>query len=216
MKRNGALAALAVALLILTPQADRAQSNRVGPSEIYPDSARTPGAPNPDITQRNIQDTICSRHWSTRTIRPPSSYTSRLKREQLVQYGDTVHQPRASLIRPSTGKVDSTKCIEHSDNLACYEEDHLISLENGGNPTDPKNLWPEPYNTKVGGFIMGARQKDIVEGFIHDEICFEIPNSKRNSHTRATMSISLERGQEILAGDWYACYESIKQREPCK
>ena len=26
-----------------------------------------------------------------------------------------------------------------------YQEDHLISLELGGNPTDPRNLWPEPY-----------------------------------------------------------------------
>jgi len=40
--------------------------------------------------------------------------------------------------------------VARSDNPACYEEDHLISLENGGDPKDPKNLWPEPYNTKVG------------------------------------------------------------------
>jgi hypothetical protein len=26
-----------------------------------------------------------------------------------------------------------------------YQEDHLISLELGGHPTDPRNLWPEPY-----------------------------------------------------------------------
>jgi hypothetical protein len=29
--------------------------------------------------------------------------------------------------------------------LSGYQEDHLISLELGGNPTDPRNLWPEPY-----------------------------------------------------------------------
>jgi len=100
--------------------------------------------------------------------------------------------------------------------MACYEEDHLISLENGGHPTDPKNLFPEPYNTQVGGVIMGARQKDIVESFIHDEICHGIPNSKKNSYIPATTSITLRRGQEILAGDWYACYESIKKGQPCK
>ena len=27
----------------------------------------------------------------------------------------------------------------------------------------------------------------------------------------ATTSITLKRDQEILAGDWYACYESIKK-----
>jgi hypothetical protein len=26
-----------------------------------------------------------------------------------------------------------------------YQEDHLISLELGGHPTDARNLWPEPY-----------------------------------------------------------------------
>jgi hypothetical protein len=33
--------------------------------------------------------------------------------------------------------------------MDCYEEDHLISLEDGGDPTDPRNLFPEPYNTHV-------------------------------------------------------------------
>jgi hypothetical protein len=104
----------------------------------------------------------------------------------------------------------------HSDNMACYEEDHLISLENGGNPTDPRNLFPEPFNTHVGGVIMGAHQKDVVESFIHDEICYDVPHSKKNSYIPATTSITLKRGQEILAGYWYACYESIKKGDPCK
>jgi hypothetical protein len=177
---------------------------------------RTPGAANPDITQENVKDTICNRHWSTKQIRPPSEYTSKLKRKQLREYGDTVHQTRADLIDPQTGKVDTTRCFSHSDNPACYEEDHLISLEDGGHPTDPKNLFPEPYNTRVGGVIMGAHQKDVVEGFVHDEICHDIPNSKKNSYIPATTSITLKRGQEILARDWYACYESIKKGKTCK
>lgn len=53
---------------------------------------------------------------------------------------------------------------------------------------------------------MGARQKDIVEGYIHDEICHDVPGFKKNSHIPAITSITLKRGQEILAGDWYACY----------
>jgi hypothetical protein len=108
---------------------------------------------------------ICNHHWSTKLIRPPAGYTSRLKRKQLREYGDTVHQARAQLMNPNTGKVDTTRCVAHSDNPACYEEDHLNPLEDGGNPTDPRNLWPQPYNTRVGGTIMGARQKDVVEGF---------------------------------------------------
>lgn len=97
--------------------------------------------------------------------------------------------------------------------MACYEEDHLISLEDGGDPTDPRNLC---FTHKVGGKIMGAHQKDIVEGYIHDEVCYDVPGSKRNSYIPATTSITLKRGQEILAGDWHACYESIKNREPCR
>ena len=84
-------------------------SGRIGPPEIYPDPVRTPGAANPDITQQNIRNNICSRQWSTKQIRPPSEYTSKLKRKQLREYGDRVHQTRAELINPSTGKVDTTR-----------------------------------------------------------------------------------------------------------
>jgi hypothetical protein len=56
----------------------------------------------------------------------------------------------------------------------------------------------------------------VVEAFIPDEICYDISNSKKSSYVPATTSINLRRGQEILAGDWYACYESIKKGEPCK
>jgi hypothetical protein len=65
-----------------------------------------------------------------------------------------VHQTRAELISAETGKVDTARCVVHSDNMACYEENHLISLEDGGDPMDPRNLWPEPYNTHVGGTII--------------------------------------------------------------
>ena len=215
--RTCALSAILVtALAMLLVGVPLAQQRRLGPAEIYPHPALTPGATNPDVTQGNIRDNICNPRWRTKLIRPPAAYTSRLKRKQLREYGDTVHQTRGQLINPNTGKVDTTRCVAHSDNMACYEEDHLISLEDGGDPTDPRNLWPEPYNTKVGWVIMGAHQKDIVEGFIHDEICYDIPHFKRSSYVPATTSVTLKRGQEVLAHDWYACYESIKDGKPCK
>jgi hypothetical protein len=201
---------------MLLEHASPAQPRRVGPADIYPDLARTPGAANRQVTQRTIQDNICNPQWSTKLIRPPSEYASKLKRKQLRENGHTIHQTRTEVINPDTGKVDTTRCEAHSDNMACYEEDHLISLENGGDPMDPGNLWPEAYNTHVGGTIMGARQKDVVESFVHDEICHDIPGSKKNSYLPATASVTLKRGQEILTGDWYACYESIKRGEPCK
>ena len=79
----------------------------------------TPGVLNPDVTQATIASTICRRGW-TKTIRPPVSYTNALKQLGLRQYG---------LRGPPSA----------------FQEDHLISLELGGNPTDPRNLWPEPY-----------------------------------------------------------------------
>jgi len=215
MKMRIALAIPAAFVGILLAHASPAQPHRIGPADIYPDPVRTPGAANPQITQQNIKDTICSRHSSTKLIRPPAGYTSSLKRQQLREYGDTVHQTRAELINPNTGKIDTSRCVPHSDNMACYEEDHLISLEDGGDSTDPRNLWPEAYNTRIGWVIMGARQKDVVEGLIHDEICYDVPGSKKNSYIPATTSITLKRGHQVLAGDWYACYELIKKGKSC-
>jgi hypothetical protein len=76
---------------LLLAHAPPAQPHRMGPAEIYPDSVMTPGAANPQVTQANIGDTICSRRWSTKLIRPPAGYTSKLKRRQLREYGD--HRP---------------------------------------------------------------------------------------------------------------------------
>ena len=44
-----------------------------------------------------------------------------------------------------------------------YQEDHLISLELGGNPTDPKNLWPEPYPR--------AADVDKIENELNAKVC---------------------------------------------
>jgi hypothetical protein len=182
-----------------------AQSIRVRPADIYPYPTRTPGAANPQVTQQNIKNTICSRQWSAKQMRPPAELTSKLKKKQLREYGDTVEMTGPQLINPNTGKVDTTRCVGHSDNPACHEEDHLIPLEDGGDPTDPRNLWPEPYNAKIGWAIMGAHQKDVVGAFIHDEIRYDVPHSKRASHIPATTFVTLKRGQEILASHRYAC-----------
>src|SRR5437773_9731833 len=57
---------------------------RVGPSYLYPDPTLTPGAVNPDIRQANVQATICNPNWSTKSVRPPPSYTNALKKQQLA------------------------------------------------------------------------------------------------------------------------------------
>jgi hypothetical protein len=51
-----------------------------------PDPKITPGAINETVTQANIRATICKKGW-TRTIRPPVSYTNRLKHQLMRKYG---------------------------------------------------------------------------------------------------------------------------------
>jgi hypothetical protein len=97
----------------------------------------TPGALNPDVTQATIGRTICVPGW-TRTVRPPASYTSELKLRQMRAYGER-GSPRA------------------------YQEDHFISLELGGSPTDPRNLWPEPRPR--------ADDVDSIENDLHAQVC---------------------------------------------
>ena len=97
----------------------------------------TPGVANPDVTQDTISTTICVSGYS-RSIRPPSDYTSKLKVEQMAAYG-------------------------RSGSPSDYQEDHLISLELGGHPTDPRNLWPEPYPR--------AADVDRLENDLHARVC---------------------------------------------
>jgi hypothetical protein len=104
---------------------------------ILADPTRTPGVLNPDVTQANIRSTICRHGW-TDTIRPPTSYTNALKTKQMRQYRE-------------------------SGSLSDYQEDHLISLELGGSPTDPRNLWPEPYPR--------AADVDRIENELNAQVC---------------------------------------------
>ena len=109
------LAAFSFALLALALRLEQHGARLA----LVADPVRTPGVINPDVTQASIGTTICVRGW-TRTVRPSTEYTNPLKLRQMREYG--VRGP------PSE-----------------FQEDHLISLELGGHPTDPRNLWPEPY-----------------------------------------------------------------------
>jgi hypothetical protein len=104
---------------------------------IRASSTLTPGALNPNVTQANIHSTICVRGW-TKTIRPPVEYTNALKVNQMRVYGET-------------------------GDPAEYQEDHLISLELGGDPRDPRNLWPEPYPR--------AAEVDRIENELNAKVC---------------------------------------------
>jgi hypothetical protein len=176
---------VAAGFLVAVALAPRAQTD---PSR--PDPARTPGAVNAGVTAATMADTICNPHWSTRSIRPPSSYTTRLKRQQMRTLGYTVSNPLPEIpTRNGRGvRFDLSLCVARSANAACYEEDHLISLEIGGHPTDPRNLWPEPWSGSLN-----AHDKDRLENELHRQVC--------------AGTITLEAAQQAIASDWVAAYQ---------
>ncbi|MBV9453270.1 MAG: hypothetical protein JOZ19_04005, partial [Rubrobacter sp.] len=103
----------------------------------------------------------------TKTVRPPANYTDDLKRQQMHDEG-----------LPG-GPSD-------------YEEDHLISLELGGAPKDPKNLWPEPYETKgdkLANTGTGSETKDKVENETNKLVC--------------SGKMTLSDAQQKIASNWY-------------
>lgn len=75
------------------------------------------GSINPEVTQSNIHQTICSRNWE-RSSRPPESWSEPIKRQ----------------------------LVPHNRKLGDYQFDHLVPLCLGGSPRDPRNLWAQPID----------------------------------------------------------------------
>jgi len=137
-----------------------------------PNVALTPGVLNPAVSQANIRSTICVVGWTT-TVRPPVSYTNQLKYSQLHSGYN---------LNGDTNPID-------------YEEDHQVPLEVGGNPSDPKNLWPEPRNIRYGSFV-----KDQLENQMHHLVC--------------TGAISLKTAQAAFLGNWEQAYSRYVGKLP--
>ncbi|WP_405492274.1 hypothetical protein [Nocardia sp. NBC_00511] len=127
-----------------------------------PDPACTPGATNPKVTQANLAETICKSGY-TQSIRPTTAITGPEKAANIKSYGYTGDPSDA-------------------------EYDHLISLELGGDPNDPRNIWVEPPSP---GHKQGAgpnNPKDGVESKLHSLVCGN--------------KIKLADGQVAIATDW--------------
>jgi hypothetical protein len=142
------------------PPAPTAPPDRTG----LPNPALTPGAVNPNVRPDNLDDTICKAGW-TKTVRPPSAYTGALKIAQIIEYG-------------------------YADkNRSHYQEDHLVPLELGGAPRDPRNLWPQPLSaTLPDGTAIGADEKDDLEDELKRRVC--------------AGTVGLDEAQRAIAGDW--------------
>jgi hypothetical protein len=128
-----------------------------------PDPKCTPGAVNPAVRQDTIKDTICKAGW-TKTVRPPTSKTNGMKATSARSY---------DLAPGEKG-----------------EYDHLVSLELGGAPDDPRNLWVEP------GKI--PNPKDAVENKLHAAVCSGL--------------IQLAPAQKAIAADWVTAFDTVGLR----
>jgi hypothetical protein len=122
--------------------------------QTLPDPACTPGAISPKVTPDTLDTTIC-RTGYTKSIRPPWAITEAEKRANADAYG-------------------------YTGPLSAAEYDHLVPLNLGGDPNDPRNLWVEPGAS--------PNPKDDVESELHDRVC--------------AGRVSLSVAQQAIAADW--------------
>ncbi|MET7695115.1 hypothetical protein ABZT06_45700 [Streptomyces sp. NPDC005483] len=131
--------------------------------EPLEDPTCTPGAISPAVTQANLKSTICRKGGYTSGIRPSAYVTGKEKRLNAASYG-------------YTGRMGDV------------EYDHLISLQLGGDPNDPRNLWVEPADP---GHKKGAgvnNRKDPVETKLHTAVC--------------KGQVTLAAAQQAIVTDW--------------
>lgn len=133
---------------------------------------------NRRVIQANIATTICRSGWSS-SVRPPTSYTAPIKRAMLGTKVVTLHlkgeggRPVDVTVRPYGPYAGSDP--------ADYELDHLVAIEDGGDPWAVENLWPE---AEPGG----RNPKDAVENRLHQAVC--------------AGRVSLDDARQALATDW--------------
>lgn len=118
-----------------------------------PDSLCTPGVVAKGYTTRRL----CAHHYPPR---PPVTVTEPMKRKAMAEYG-----------------------YVYGTSARAYEYDHLVPLELGGAPADPRNLWPEPHAGPNGSYT-----KDGVENHLRAQLC--------------AGKITLRAARHIMRTDW--------------
>lgn len=101
-------------------------------------------------------------------VRPPFAYANAMKHRLMRAYG-------------ATGSIHD------------YELDHLIPLELGGCAQCEANLWPQPRK-----LFPGAREKDEVEDYLHNQVC--------------SGALPLAETRHDIASDWYAVYKKMHRK----
>ncbi|MFE4621766.1 hypothetical protein [Streptomyces mirabilis] len=138
--------------------------------EPVEDPTCTPGAVSPAVTQANLTSTICRKGGYTSGIRPPASVTGKEKALNAASYG-------------------------YKGRMGEAEYDHLISLQLGGDPNDPRNLWVEPPDPghKAGAGVNNL--KDPVETKLHTAVC--------------ARKVTLVAAQKAIVTDWTTALSTL-------
>ena len=76
--------------------------------------------------------------------------------------------------------------------LHTAEYDHLISLELGGDPNDPANLWVEPNDKPSATSTYNT--KDALENRLNSLVC--------------SGQLTLAAAQQAIATNWVAAYQT--------
>ncbi|MFH8394271.1 hypothetical protein [Streptomyces sp. NPDC018036] len=138
--------------------------------EPLEDPACTPGAISPAVTQANLKSTICRKGGYTSGIRPSTSVTGKEKALNAASYG-------------------------YRGSMRDAEYDHLISLQLGGDPNDPRNLWVEPPDPGHKGGSGVNNRKDPVETKLHTAVCAN--------------KITLATAQRAIVTDWTTALSTL-------
>jgi hypothetical protein len=80
--------------------------------------------------------------------------------------------------------------------MSDYEEDHLVPLDLGGSPNDPRDLWPEPWVSADGWH---ADLKDQLEATLAQLVC--------------SGRVPLAEAQRAIAANWIDAYKHFVTAE---
>lgn len=140
-------------------------------------SARLPNPKlTPGKTSSATKNQLCAATFRTPDIR---NVPDSLKLAVYKRYGLT---PNAGYCTPKPYKTKTGKTV-----MQGCEVDHLISLELGGS-NDIENLWPQPYAE-----VPGAHQKDVVETWLHNQVC--------------SGKVTLAKAQHDISTNWLLVYQ---------
>lgn len=166
-------------------------------SDSNPASAKSPilppsevlGAYNDNVTQSTIVSTICHARWASTVAEPPSPYLNQIEQLALGAGGTVTYLGASYTIQGLN---------ENDRNPAHYLVDPLVSVNLGGDPANPANLWVEPYESPAGPAPVGtgAQTKTKVETYLNKQVC-----DGKMTLEQAQLGIIHDWGQYVPSAD---------------